>query len=56
MGKRLRTKACRGNPPGMVVDETNKPEVVSYPLQAGDQREIKSLSSAKRGSSSLELI
>ena len=56
MERKLRAKTCRGNPLGTVVDETNKPEVASYPLQTGDQREIKSLSSAKRVSSTLELV
>ena len=44
-------KTCLGNPPGTIVDETNKPGVISqsvYPLQGGDHFETKSLSSAKR--------
>ena len=56
MRRKLRTKTCRGNPLGTVVDETNKLEVTSYPLQIGDQRKIKSLSSVKRVSSTLELV
>ena len=36
----VKQKDCRQNPPGMVVDETNKPEITSYPLQTGDQRNI----------------
>ena len=50
--KFFKQKDCRQNPSAMVVDETNKPQIVSYPLHTGGQYEIKSRSSAKSASSS----
>ena len=56
INRTFKEKAVRQNPPDMIVDKTDKPEVNDYPLQTGDHSEIKSLSSVKRASSPPELV